>query len=139
MDVAASYKGTPYLWGGTNPDVGLDCSGYTKLVFSKYGVNLPRTSREQRAATANVKPNQAKPGDLVFFAKGGRVHHVGIYAGGGKMWNSPRAGKTVSLVNIWRNSGDVVSYGRVAKTSKQAKAMSVNAYGLAIMSKMGQK
>jgi len=139
LGVAASLKGIPYKWGGNTPQSGLDCSGYTKLVFARNGITIPRTSREQRKATPNVPASQARPGDLVFFAKNGVVHHVGIYAGNGKMWNSPHTGSHVKLQSVWRSSGDVVSYGRVPQAQSKLKSKSVNAYGLAILSKMGNK
>lgn len=89
---AASKKGLRYRWGGTSPRTGFDCSGYTQWVYKKNGINLPRTSRDQAKVMKHVSIKAAKKGDLVFM-KG----HVGVYAGNGKMWNSPRRGRTVSL------------------------------------------
>ncbi|MFP4312222.1 MAG: C40 family peptidase, partial [Nitriliruptoraceae bacterium] len=47
LDAAERYLGTPYLWGGTDPDKGLDCSGFVQQVYADLGVHLPRVSIEQ--------------------------------------------------------------------------------------------
>jgi peptidoglycan DL-endopeptidase CwlO len=104
LGVAASLAGIPYVYGGTTPS-GFDCSGYTQYVFAKVGRSLPRTAEAQRAASTPVSNPQ--PGDLVFF--GAPAYHVGIYAGGGMMWDSPRTGKSTSKQTIWSSS---VTYGR---------------------------
>ncbi|WP_082553304.1 C40 family peptidase [Phycicoccus sp. Root101] len=104
LGIAAQYAGIMYVYGGTTP-AGFDCSGYTAYVFRQLGINLPRTAEAQRQATTPVSNPQ--PGDLVFF--GSPAYHVGIYAGNGKMWDSPRTGKAVALRDIWSSS---VTYGR---------------------------
>lgn len=137
LGIAASLKGIKYTWGGNTPASGLDCSGYTKYVYAKMGVNLPRTSASQAAALPRVNPKQAVPGDLVFFATNGRVHHVGIYAGNGMMWNSPHTGSSVRLQKVWRTS-DTITYGRPPQP-KQSSKPKLNAYAIALASKMGKK
>ncbi|MGN6635727.1 MAG: C40 family peptidase, partial [Oryzihumus sp.] len=104
LGIAAMYAGVPYEWGGTTPS-GFDCSGFTQYVFSKIGISLPRTAEEQRMAATRVSNPQ--PGDLVFF--GSPAHHVGIYAGGGMMWDAPHSGAVVSKRAIWTSD---VTYGR---------------------------
>ena len=79
------------MYGGTTP-AGFDCSGYTQWVFGKAGRSLPRTAEAQRQAATPVSDPQ--PGDLVFF--GAPAFHVGIYAGGGMMYDSPRTGKATA-------------------------------------------
>lgn len=106
LAIAAQYKGIMYKYGGTTPD-GFDCSGYTQYVFRQIGISLPRTAEEQRQMATPVSDPQ--PGDLVFF--GAPAYHMGIYAGDGKMWDSPRTGKAVDLRDIWSSS---VTYGRVS-------------------------
>jgi cell wall-associated NlpC family hydrolase len=103
--LARGYAGVPYLWGGTDPKKGLDCSGLVQLVYRQLGVSLPRTSQEQQNAGTEVPLAQAQPGDLVFF--GEPAHHVGIYAGGGTMIDAPHTGSSVGVHKI---SG----YGRVS-------------------------
>ena len=86
--IAKQYVGTPYVLGGTSPS-GWDCSGYTSWVYSHVGVNLPRTSGAQKGAGQIVSQSEAKPGDLIW-----HPGHVGIYAGGGQMYDagSPSSG-----------------------------------------------
>jgi cell wall-associated NlpC family hydrolase len=81
--------GTPYVMGGTSQGSGWDCSGYTSWVYSHVGVNLPRTSGAQKGAGQIVSESEAKPGDLIW-----HPGHVGIYAGGGQMYDagSPSSG-----------------------------------------------
>jgi cell wall-associated NlpC family hydrolase len=104
LGIAASLAGIYYIYGGTTT-AGFDCSGYTQYVFGKLGVSLPRTAEAQRQAATPVSNPQ--PGDLIFF--GSPAHHVGIYAGNGKMWDSPETGSSVGLHSA-RTGG---TYGRV--------------------------
>lgn len=105
LAIAAQYAGLPYHYGGTSPSTGFDCSGFTSFVFRQVGISLPRTAEEQRQAATPVSSPQ--PGDLVFF--GSPAYHVGIYAGGGMMWDSPRTGEAVQKRAVF---GSNVSYGR---------------------------
>ncbi len=81
------YLNTPYLWGGMHPETGMDCSAFVKLVYSKSGINLPRVSAEQFAATARLSPQEVLPGDIIFFSmknpSAAKIDHVGIYVGKG--------------------------------------------------------
>ncbi len=105
LAIAAQYEGLMYSYGGTSPSTGFDCSGFTQYVFAQVGISLPRTAEAQRQSTTRVSNPQ--PGDLVFF--GSPAYHMGIYAGNGMMWDSPRSGKAVALRSIWSSS---VTYGR---------------------------
>ncbi|GLY18366.1 NlpC/P60 family protein [Kineosporia rhizophila] len=109
---AAKLKGTPYRWGGTTTS-GFDCSGYVGYVMRQSGVtHLSRTSHAMRGDTKKISKRAKKKGDLVFFANsGGKVYHVGIYAGAGKIWHSPGSGRSVTKADIWTSSYTV---GRVA-------------------------
>ena len=96
---ARDYLGVPYVWGGTNPATGLDCSGLTQKVFGELGIKLPRVSGDQ-ARTGTAVPNlaAARPGDLLFFdnsrSRAG-IDHVAIYVGGNRMIEAPRPGLSV--------------------------------------------
>ncbi len=96
------YLGVPYKWGGTDPSVGLDCSGFVQLVFSDLGVRLPRVSIDQsRAGSAVPSMDQAQPGDLVFWrGTGSRPNHIGIYAGNGQFLHAPSSGQVVRYQDI---------------------------------------
>ncbi len=102
---ATKHLGIPYLWGGTDPAKGLDCSGLVQVVFGNLGIDLPRTSSQQATSgTAVASLADARPGDLVFFdhsSSRAGIDHVGIYVGGGKMVDAPRAGKNVSVRRIY--------------------------------------
>ncbi|HEX4683851.1 MAG TPA: C40 family peptidase [Gemmatimonadaceae bacterium] len=81
-----SYRGIKYVWGGNSPSEGFDCSGFTKFIFAKYGVTLPRTSREQAHSGVGVPADFSylRPGDIMLFAQPGEaISHVAIYAGNG--------------------------------------------------------
>lgn len=86
---AKTAVGTAYVWGGTNMSTGVDCSGLCYAAYKKYGYTLPRVSRDMAASSAllSVTPNATylKAGDLVFYASGGRVDHVAMYIGDGKV------------------------------------------------------
>ena len=98
---AFSQLGKEYKWGAAGEDF-YDCSGLTQRAYSKGGVTLPRTSREQWYFGARVlNPDDLQPGDLVFFAHDltdpATIHHVGIYIGAGNMIDAPHKGAAVSM------------------------------------------
>ena len=105
----ASRKGALYKFGAVGP-TRFDCSGLTKWAYARVGKKLPRTAAQQYKATIRVSRANARKGDLVFFLSGGRVYHVGVYAGAGRVWHSPRTGSRVKLVTIWTSA---VRFGRV--------------------------
>jgi gamma-D-glutamyl-L-lysine dipeptidyl-peptidase len=97
---AQKFMGLPYLWAGTS-SYGFDCSGLTYAVYRQFGITLPRDAADQAGAGTPVARTALQPGDLVFFAWGGPIDHVGIYAGHGKMIDAPKTGGVVELVNMW--------------------------------------
>lgn len=100
VEVARRYLGTPYLWGGSSPKTGFDCSGLAQFAAAQVGIKIPRTSQEQFKAGKPVNPGQLQPGDSVFFAKNGDVHHTGIYVGGGKFIEAPHTGDVVKIASL---------------------------------------
>jgi cell wall-associated NlpC family hydrolase len=110
VQLASQQAGKPYRYGSTGPSA-FDCSGFTSYIYgTRLGKKLPRTSAAQAAALPKVAPAAKQPGDLLFFRTRGRVSHVGIYAGGGKMWAAPTSGDRVKLQSIYSKS---YSVGRV--------------------------
>jgi len=97
---AKEHVGNPYVWGGTSLTNGVDCSGFTMQIYKKYGVKLPHSSVAQSKMGTGVTLAQAKPGDLIFYAKGGTVNHVGIYIGNGQVCHAsnPKQGIKISPV-----------------------------------------
>lgn len=96
--------GTPYVFGGNDPEDGFDCSGLVSFVFKEIaGMDLPRRAIEQRAEGKSVPRADLQPGDLVFFAttrNRARVSHVGIYIGDSKFVHAPRRGSNVRVSSM---------------------------------------
>lgn len=97
---AKQFLGNKYVWGGASLTNGTDCSGFTMSVYKKYGVKLPHSSVSQSTMGTKVSLSEAKAGDLVFYAKGGTVNHVGIYIGNGQVLHAsnPKQGIKISPV-----------------------------------------
>nr|WP_246241932.1 NlpC/P60 family protein [Flexivirga aerilata] len=97
VSIARKYLGVPYVWGGSSPSQGFDCSGLTSYVYKQAGLSIPRTaSQQQRYMKATTNP---QPGDLVFF--GYPAYHVGIYIGNNQMIAAPKPGDVVKQQQIW--------------------------------------
>jgi cell wall-associated NlpC family hydrolase len=101
LRTARTYLGVRYLWGGMSK-AGLDCSGLTYRVFRSLGVVLPRDAADQSKVGVPVARRDLRKGDLVFFGTGGwaQIHHVGIYAGNGRVLHAPYTGTTVQLTRL---------------------------------------
>jgi hypothetical protein len=98
--LALQYLGIPYLWGGANPKVGLDCSGLTMIVYKRLGIKLGHFTGLQWQEGVRVG-RKVRPGDLVFFhptvlGPG----HVGIYLGGGRFVQAPHTGDVVKISSL---------------------------------------
>jgi cell wall-associated NlpC family hydrolase len=93
---ARGYLGIPYLFGGTTAR-GFDCSGLTGAVYRLNGLRLPRSSTDQYEAGHPVPLDDARPGDLLFFATAGghRVSHVALYLGHGTFIHAPSEGRSI--------------------------------------------
>ena len=106
LRTASTQLGRPYRSGGCDPNTGFDCSGFTTWVFNKYGIHLPRSSREQFQTGTTVARNSLRKGDLVFFKSKRGINHVGIYLENGKFIHSASNGKSVTISHLeedyWR-------------------------------------
>jgi peptidoglycan DL-endopeptidase CwlO len=101
-----SYIGVKYVWGGNSPSQGFDCSGFTKFIFAKYGITLPRTAREQAHSGRPVAADFGSliPGDIMLFAEPGQaISHVAIYAGNGRILHASSSVGGVGYTDL--NSG----------------------------------
>lgn len=102
---AKKYLGVRYVWGGTSPS-GFDCSGLCQYVYARLGISIPRTSRTQFTVGRFIPRSRLdllEPGDLVFFGYGGdatKIHHVGLYVGGGSFIHAPGTGDRVKYSSL---------------------------------------
>jgi cell wall-associated NlpC family hydrolase len=101
-DAALAFLGVSYRFGGTSPDLGFDCSGLVRRVFQDaLGLNLPRTAREMSQMGTQVRMEDLKPGDLVFFnTMRAAFSHVGIYLGDNKFVHAPSSGGVVRVEDM---------------------------------------
>jgi cell wall-associated NlpC family hydrolase len=108
MAIAAAQKGDPYGYGASGPNR-FDCSGLVLYSFRRAGFRgIPRTSSAQAGWARHVRRENLRRGDLVFFTSGGRVYHVGVFAGRKnghpQVLHSPYSGTRVRTERIWTNS-----------------------------------
>jgi len=103
-NTAKALLGTDYKYGANGP-YQYDCSSFTKYVFSKQGINIPRVSRDQAQKGQYIKARQLQKGDLVFFdsKKSAKVSHVGIYLGRGNFIHASSAQDKVTISNLNSN------------------------------------
>jgi cell wall-associated NlpC family hydrolase len=97
VPIALQYLGVPYVWGGSSPSTGFDCSGFTMYVFAQVGVSLPHYTGSQWGMGSPVSRDQLEPGDLVFF---NGLGHMGIYVGGNNFIHSPHTGDVVKISSM---------------------------------------
>jgi cell wall-associated NlpC family hydrolase len=106
--LARQLLGTPYVFGGTDPDKGLDCSGFVQYVLRQVGVSLPRISAAQAQAGQRKDIGSLQAGDLVAWDNSSRnngADHIAIYLGNGQIIEAPRPGLGVRIRSLDNNEG----------------------------------
>ena len=100
---AKRFRGTRYVYGGTSPRSGFDCSGFVRFVYAHFGITLPHSSYGDFDRGRRVSRSSLRPGDLVFFDG---VGHVGIYVGNGRFIHAPHSGTRVRIEQLggWYSS-----------------------------------
>jgi cell wall-associated NlpC family hydrolase len=94
---AKRFIGVRYVYGGSSPRSGFDCSGFVRYVYAHFGVSLPRSSYAQFGDGRRVSRRSLRPGDLVFFDG---VGHVGLYVGNGRFIHAPHSGTRVQVTTL---------------------------------------
>jgi len=118
IEFAAQFIGNPYVWGGTSLTNGADCSGFVQSIYKQYGYVLPRVACDQAQYGVKIPVEDALPGDLIFYAKDGYVHHVVMYAG---------EGKTIEAMST--NAGIVQADVREGSAVWATRVLDDNGYG----------
>lgn len=94
VDYGMKFLGNPYVYGGNSLTNGTDCSGFVKGVYAAFGINLPRTSAEQRHVGYGVSLDAIQPGDIVCYSG-----HVGIYAGNNTLLHASNEKTGITLTS----------------------------------------
>lgn len=108
---AYAQLGKAYRFGASGPSA-YDCSGLTSAAWARAGVRLPHNARRQWHSVAHISRGELRPGDLIFYYRS--IHHVGIYAGGGKMIHAPRHGEPVRIDDV--DYQPIHGYGRPSRS-----------------------
>lgn len=113
VEYALQFVGGRYVYGGSDPNTGVDCSGFTRYVMAhSASISLPHSSGAQASQGREVSLDQMRPGDLLFYSSGSRINHVAMYIGDGQIvhastektgiktspWNYRKPVKIVSLL-----------------------------------------
>jgi cell wall-associated NlpC family hydrolase len=137
VNMGDDYVGVRYKWGGNTPSEGFDCSGFTKYLYARNGVTLPRTSRQQ-ARVGEWLPlsiGALRQGDLMFFAGNGtRISHVAIYAGANRILHSTSSGGRVRYDDLGTKRGQwFVNHFVAARRVADDRGSLVDAFAVARM------
>lgn len=111
LSAAMSQRGVPYVWGGSSPSQGFDCSGLIYWAYAQAGIRISRPADYQRDDAIRISYEDLQPGDLVFY--GEPPSHVGMYIGNDQILNAPQTGDVVSVKTMWYSSKPM-TYGRIA-------------------------
>ena len=100
IQTAMQFLGQPYVWGGSSPSEGFDCSGLLQYSLAQNGINISRTTYDQVNEGTAVSKSDLQPGDAVFFGTADDVHHVGIYIGNGEYIHAPKTGDVIKISKL---------------------------------------
>lgn len=102
VQLVTSQVGTRYRWGASAPGTAFDCSGLVQWLMANFDIALPRTSRDQAVMGLEIPKDAAQmlPGDLLYFARGRRVDHVGVYIGNGQYVHAANRRKGVVVSDL---------------------------------------
>lgn len=98
---AMKYLGTDYVWGGSSPSTGFDCSGLIQWAYAQHGINIPRVTYPQQAAAKPVARNDVRAGDLVFYERSENgPEHVALAISPDQVIHAPQTGEQVKISPI---------------------------------------
>lgn len=101
VSFAKSFVGYPYVYGGNSLTNGTDCSGFTKLIYAQYGIDLPRIAYDQLYVGEEVPIEQIQIGDLVLSGYGGLTHHVAIYIGNNEIVHALNSNVGIVITDLY--------------------------------------
>lgn len=104
---ACQFVGNPYVYGGTSPEYGADCSGFIQTIYKRFGISLPRTASAQSYCGKGVSLAQAQPGDLVFYSG-----HVGMYIGSGRIVHASNSMSGIKYSSV-HGPGSIITIRRI--------------------------
>ena len=113
VSFALQYNGWNYIWGGKDPSVGFDCSGFTYYVYQNFGYTLNRVANDQARNGVHVDPSDLQPGDILCFYSGSSyIGHVGLYIGDNMFIHAQNSATGVVITEL---SGYYASRGYEAR------------------------
>ena len=101
VNFAKEYLGGRYVWGGTSLGSGVDCSGFTRAIYAKFGIYIPRVSRDQARSGTKISASELKPGDLVFYGSSSYINHVAMYIGNGQIIHASNRRDGIKISNMY--------------------------------------
>lgn len=124
---AQQFVGNAYVWGGVSLTNGADCSGFVQSIYAQYGYTLPRVAEDQAQFGMKIPVSEAAPGDLIFYAKDGYIHHVVMYIGNGQTVEAQST--ATGIVNASVNTGEAVWATRIISDNDAANMALISNQG----------